>query len=469
MRWIKKPLVTALIAMGGAQAAPPPLSVPAYSEDGAAVSPGFWRFLDGVNRSSALLGDLWGLRPALSRQGVSLAIQETSEVLGNTSGGVRKGFEYEGLTQVLLQMDTQRAWGHYGGLFNASVLNIHGNNLSASNLSTLQTASGIEADRGTRLWELWYSQNFLDENRLNLKIGQQSVDQEFMVSTNSQYFVNTMMGWPMLPSADLPAGGPAYPLSALGLRVSARPFDGLTLLAGVFNGSPVKNNNGSDPQWLNPHGTAFPWGQGLLTLVEAQWAYPSLGTLVSPDETQPLGWTYRLGAWYDSEKFADLRYGQSTLQHRGNYAGYAVADRLIWRDERDPNRTMALFARIMGTPLKDRNLIDFSLNAGWVFKSPFRYRADDALGVGFGYAHVSGSVTQFDQNNIVSGDSPAGPVRTREKFVELTYQYQWRPWIQFQPDLQYVMNPGGGIPDSANPAQSLKNEWVLGVRTNILF
>ncbi len=64
----------------------------------------------------------------------------------------------------------------------------------------MQTASGIEADRSTRLWELWYQQKMFDD-KVDIKIGQQSLDQEFMVSQNANYFVNTMFGWPMLPSA----------------------------------------------------------------------------------------------------------------------------------------------------------------------------------------------------------------------------------------------------------------------------
>ena len=56
-----------------------------------------------------------------------------------------------------------------------------------------------------------------------------------------------MFGWPMLPSADLPGGGPAYPLSALGVRVRARPIDPLTFLVGVFNGSPVRDNSFGAP------------------------------------------------------------------------------------------------------------------------------------------------------------------------------------------------------------------------------
>ena len=211
-------------------AAPPPMQVPTEEQlqpgEGAPSGGGLADYLSSLYRTNYLLGNMAGLRPFLSEYGISFALQETSEVLGNATGGVRQGFEYDGLTQMLLQMDTQRAFGWYGGTFNASALQIHGRNLSADNLDTLQTASGIEADRATRLWELWYQQKLLEEDRLDVKIGQQSLDQEFMVSQNALLFVNTMFGWPMLPSADMPGGGPAYPLSAPGVRLRLRPRRG---------------------------------------------------------------------------------------------------------------------------------------------------------------------------------------------------------------------------------------------------
>ena len=473
-------MAIAVLSIRSAQAAPPPISIPAAPDENQPTASGLFGFLDGINRSSALLGDMWGLRTALSRRGISLAIQETSEYLGNTSGGTRRGFEYDGLTQVLAQLDTQRAYGHYGGLLNVSVLNVHGKNLSTDNLQTLQTASGIEAQRSTRLWELWYDQKFLDEDRLDVKIGQQSLDQEFMVSTNALYFVNTMFGWPMLPSANMPAGGPAYPLSALGARISARPVNGVNLLAGVFNGSPVKNDNGTDPQLQNRHGTSFPWGDGRLYIAEMQFSYPALGSMVEPGQTQPLGWTYRIGAWYNTKSLADMRTDQNglslvdpasngiRLQHRGNHAVYAVADKLIWRDASDPNRTAAIFGRVMGTPLTDRNLISFSMNAGLVLHSPFRTRPADTFGIGMGYARVSNQVTQLDRDTVSLTGSPS-PIRTGETFVELTYQYQLKPWIQLQPDIQYVVRPGAGVPSQDDPSQRIKNEFIIGLRTNISF
>jgi porin len=60
-------------------------------------------------------------------------------------------------------------------------------------------------------------------------------------------------------------------------------------------------------------------------------------------------------------------------------------------------------------------------------------------------------------------------VRGSETVVEATYQYQVNPWLQLQPDVQYVMNPGGGIANPNNPTQTIKNELILGVRANITF
>lgn len=458
-------------------AAPPPVTMVDVSDTG--NQQGLFDFLNGINRSDALLGNMWGARNWLSRYGISFAVEETIEYIGNTSGGSKTGFEYDGLTQVLLQMDTQRAFGHYGGLINVSLLNTHGNNLSANQLYSLQAASGIEADPSIRLWEAWYDQKFLDEDRLDVKVGQQSLDQEYMVSQNALYFINTLFGWPMLPSADLPGGGPAYPLSVLGARLAARPVDGINILAGVYNGTPVNNQSG-DPQLSNAHGTSFPWGGGVLAITEIQWSYPALGSMVSPGDSQPLGWTYKLGAWYDSRSFNDLRenqFGQSLVdpagngvprQHQGDYAVYAVMDQLLWRDQKDPNHTLSAYARVMGTPLTDRNLIDFSMNAGLLMHSPFNYRTDDTFGLGIGYAHVSDQASLLDQQTNQYNNS-ALPIRSSETNVELTYQYQLKPWIQLQPDVQYTINPGGGAANPFNPSQRIGNEWVVGLRSNINF
>ena len=59
---------------------------------------------DDLATRKTLLGG-GGLRAAIQPFGLSLGLSETSEVLGNLTGGVRRGALYEGLTDVDLQFD----------------------------------------------------------------------------------------------------------------------------------------------------------------------------------------------------------------------------------------------------------------------------------------------------------------------------------------------------------------------------
>ncbi len=463
-------LAATTLAITTAQAAPPPLSVPSTTTDTDAQPS---TFLGDLQRTNFLAGDLFGLRTFLAKFGISLAIQETSELLANPTGGVRQGAAYDGLTQAIVQLDTQRAGLWYGGLLNISALQIHGRNLSADNLATLQTASGIEANRATRLWEAWFDQKFLDEDRADIKFGQQSVDQDFITSPNGALFLGTLFGWPLVPSVDLPGGGPAYPLSDLGIRLRWRPAGPVTLLAGIFNGNP-SNTLAGDAQRTDPSGTSFPLNGGTLAFAEIQYAYPALGALAYPGEGPPLGHTYKLGLLYDSERFADQRtdvHGHplaspsaaAPLQHRGNIIAYATADQMLWRQAANPNRSVSIFGRILVAPQSDRNLADLSLNAGLVYHYPFPGRSTDTLGLGIGYVHVSHQAAAAD------ADAALPQIRSGETFLEATYQYQVHPWWQLQPDLQYVFNPAGGIADPSQPAHRVGDEFVLGIRTNVLF
>ncbi len=51
---------------------------------------------------------------------------------------------------------------------------------------------------------------------------------------------------------------------------------------------------------------------------------------------------------------------------------------------------------------------------------------------------------------------------------EATYQYQATAWAQIQPDLQYVVNPGGGVVDPSTGGK-VGNALVAGLRVNITF
>jgi porin len=446
-------------------------------QDSAAANPaptpsaptGFWE-------RSNLLGDMGGLRPWLGNYGVTFGLQETSEYLNNLSGGTRRGGAYDGLTQFGIGVDTQKAFGLPGGIFNVSGLQIHGTNLSSRDLQTLQYASGIEADDATRLWELWYQQSLLG-GKVDVKVGQQSLDQEFMVSQYAGMFMNATFGWSVLPSLDLPAGGPAYPLSSLGARLRVTPSDNWTVLAGVFDGNPAGNGVG-DPQELNAHGTNFNLHDSALFIGEVQY---SLNPAPSdPAAAKPTGLpgTYKLGFWYDTQQFADQDFDTNGLSlanpassgiaqsHRGDYSFYAVADQMIWRPSADSPQSIGVFARMMGAP-GDRNLVDLGINAGVTLKAPFKGRDNDVVGLAVGYAQIGSHAQDFASTSAVY--TPGYPARSAETIVEATYQYQVTPWWQLQADFQYAFRPAGGIPNPENPSQRIGNEAIVGLRTNITF
>ncbi len=433
--------------------------------------------LSGDWQNANVLGDLGGLRPALAKYGIALSLYEEAETFGNLTGGVRQGFEVNGVTTAQVQLDTKPLFGLPGGILSVAGFHIWGGDVSESNLMNLQTVSGLESNASIRLWELWYQQNFGE--RFDVKIGEQSLDNEFMMSQNAGYFLNSMMGWPMLPSANLPAGGPAYPLSGLGVRARAHPSDAVTIMAGVFNGSPIPLNAPNTPL-SNPNGVSFPLNTGVLAIAELQYTSAAATPSGKPAADGPLPGTYKIGAWYDSEDFDSQQYDTVGVplaspesngmpaQRQGNYAIYAVADQTIWRSS-DPNRNVSAFVRPMFTTLQDRNLISVSVNGGLTLHDPLPGRDNDVFGVGFGVARVSDGAANYDRQLQFYEPTVYTPVRGTETFLEATYQIQALPSWQIQPDLQYIINPGGGLANPYAPTQAIKNELVIGLRTTITF
>jgi porin len=462
------------------------LSMPAVAlaQGGMPASPGETKpiepsFLTDFWTRNTLLGNVGGLRNILGQHGITIGLQEVSEVLGNVTGGIHRGFAYDGVTLMNLGVDTEKAFGLEGGTFNISALQIHGRNLADDNLLNLQIPSGIEADRTTRLWELWYQQAFLN-GRFTIKIGQQSLDQEFSTSEGASLFLNSAMGWPVLSAVNLYAGGPAYPLSSLGVRLRAEGLGPFTLLAGVFNDNPPGGPFDDDSQLRRREraGAQFNLNPGALFIAELQYAINQPPTNEPENAPKPAGLagTYKVGAWFDTASFPDQRYdsdgnllavtGGDPLMRRHNYSFYALADQAIWRPDPASPRTIGVFARVAGAP-GDRNLVSFSANAGITVKAPLPGRDDDSFGIGWGIAKIGGNAIQFDRDANAIGTYT--PVRSSENFIEVTYQIQVAGWWQIQPDFQYIFMPGGPIANPLDPSKRIGNEAILGVRTNITF
>ena len=409
-----------------------------------------------------LFGDLGGLRPELEKYGMNLGVTETSEVLGNPTGGRHQGTIYEGLTDLSLGIDFRPTLHLRGDLY-AHAYQIHGRGLTPT-IGNLNEISGIEAAATTRLVDLWYEQRF--DHWLRIRIGQQTVTTEFLNPETARLFVNGAFGWPTLPGLDLPTGGPGFPLGTPAIRARVDPFEGLTLFTAVFNGDPTGAGVGGS-QLADASGTAFRIGDGGFFITELRY---------NPESSDKNG-TYRFGGWYNTERFGDLRFdtrglslagsssnGQRRL-HDGDYSLYALIDQPFLIDQ-ESQTSFAAFTRVMGAP-SDRNLVDLYVDGGLVYKGSFG-RADDQIGLSVAYAKVSGAARGFDADVARFAGAPR-PIRSSETALEVTYRLQLAPWWQLQPDFQYIFNPGGGLPAPTAPIRRVRDAAVFGLRTAITF
>ncbi len=142
---------------------------------------------------------------------------------------------------------------------------------------------------------------------------------------------------------------------------------------------------------------------------------------------------------------------------------------MLYRFADDPDRNINAFVRPMFIPLQDRDLVSFSINAGLTMREPSFGRDDDTAGVGMGFTRVSNAASGLDAATACYNPGIYSPVRSNETFVEATCQYEVTPWWRIQPDVQYVFNPGGGVVNPNNPTRKIKNETVIGARTNVAF
>ncbi len=450
---------------------------------------------DKLDTSGNLLGDMWGLRPWLYKHGVTFNLQDVEELWGNTTGGAPSandvgsgsgtGPSYDAVTAPTLTVDLEKLFGLKGGLFNVSALQTRGRSISQDHLYNYNPISGFEADRSTRLFELWYQQSFLN-GKLDVKIGQQDLDTEFLISDYGSLYLNSNFGWPMAPSVNLYGGGPSWPLSSPAVRIRYRPTDTFTFMFAAADDNPpgnrynsfgIQGGNSADPtnQVTNDgSGTRFNMGTGALLITELQYALnPQPDDMSKATKDPGLPGIYKLGGFYDTAKFPDYRYNRQGASlgaqggyprwDRGNWMVYGIIDQMLWRPSRTSPQSVGIFVRATGNS-GDRNLISFAADAGINLKAPFRGRDNDTVGVGWGIGRSSSGWRQYnrDAGSIVPGN---------ENHLEVTYQAQVTPWLVLQPDFQYVWHPQGGTSDPryASGLKRVGNETIFGIHTNVNF
>ena len=420
-----------------------------------------------------LTGDWGGARTALKNKGIDVTLNYIGEAFAVMSGGLQRQASYEGRLEFSLDADLQKLIGWTGSTAHVTVFQIHDSGRNAiGNVGSIADPSNIDALPTTRLYTAWFQQNAFDD-RVSLRLGQLAADDEFIASPTAGGLLSGAFGWATVLAANLPSGGPAYPLATPGARLAVKPAEPLTIMAAVFSGNPAGAGCNDNPQICNHYGTTFSFSGGALWMGELQYA------INQGKQAAGLPGVYKLGGWYATAEFADQHFGLDgagavvsladptavgPLNHTGNGGVYALADQMVWRSEK---QSLNLFMRGGFAP-SDRNLISYSIDAGAGLKGPLPGRADDTLTFGVSYAKISRDAAALDQDTLAL-NGPPYPIRNEEVLFELSYQAQIAPWWTLQPDLQYIVHPGGNVPDPANPSSAVGNAFVAGIRSTVKF
>jgi porin len=411
-------------------------------------------------------GDWRGSRPLLSDKGIEIFGGYTAEVWGNATGGQKSGSVYTGLLDFGGTVDLEKAIGWKGASMSTTWLWLSGRDAGADLTGNFLTISNIAGFNTLRMFELWFQQELFDD-KLSIRFGQLSADSEFLISDYSGLFINGTFGWPAFASMNIPNGGPGYPMGTLGARLALTPVDWFTFQAAVFQGNVFAQD-------VNRHG--FRWrldaqtGYTFLNEAQFRWNHHEAETGL-PGQLKP-------GVWFQTGQSADALAGST---NSGNSGFYAVLDQMLYRELlagtgltkegkpvvdgksgksfKEPVETgksdqgLGWFGRVGFTPA-DRNFINFYFDTGLSYKGLIPTRDNDTIGIGFGCAQLS--------NGARSGlaDEGASPVGA-EMVIEFTYQAGITPWLVVQPDLQYIINPGG--------TRDLNNALVIGGRASITF
>jgi porin len=431
---------------------------------------------DGLWQRERLTGDWGGARSALADRGVTLGFAYINETFDVLRGGLSRGGTYEGRGDLQVDVDLEKLAGWTGGAAHVRVFQMSKGAFNITErVGSIPNPSNIEATSTTRLFTAWFEQRF--GPHASLRLGQLAADDEFANSAVAGGLINGAFGWPPVMSSNLPSSGPAFPLAALGARLQVNLTDRFTVLAGVFSGDPAgrgcyDTDPNANPQACNKHGTKFQFTGGAFWIGEAQYQ------VNQGKDAKGLAAAYKLGVWYHTADFADQRYGidgtgaavslatgpSGALLHRGNWGVYGVVDQMIWRGAQS---SVSVFARGGFAP-DDRNLVSWYAEAGVGVKGPLPGRADDTLTIGVARSNIGHAASDLDRDTLALNGAPY-PIRSSETIFEVSYIFQVAPWWSIQPDLQYIVRPGGNVPDPNNPAVAVGNAFLAGLRSTILF
>jgi len=399
------------------------------------------------------------IKNALEEKGLALEALYTGDVYRAPDySSQRRKTRYLDVFDLIVDIDLARLINWPGANFYTDIIVAHGQDPSGC-VGDYQGISNIAAENNWRIYEFWFQQNFW-QDRFAILTGIYDINSEFDVLEPAAIFLNGSFGMGPDFAQSGGNGAPAYPCTDLGLRIKIRPTADVYIQAALFDGfageqahphrtplrieldqgalfaSEISLLKGAESIMQVPipsrrgrqrrhHLRSAPPGPGRRHY-QRPGHYRRTHALINRPQQDYL--KVALGGWYHSGSFADLyRCDQNNLprQHKGSWGCYLLAGKTLFSRPGRPRAGLSAFARI-GLANPQVNLIDRYVGGGLIWSECTGSRHYDQLGLAVAAARKGAP----DQS---------GPWET---VLELTYRMQINAWLTWQPDLQYIINPG---------------------------
>ena len=338
------------------------------------------------------------------------------DLVSNFRGGITRGTTYLGLADLFLHFDAEKAGLWKGGEFLIHGANSHGGEPSANLIGDFQIASNIEAGNHTFLYELWFKQTF---SNVTLTAGLQDMNIEFAGSDVASLFLNSSFGVQSVISDNITA--PIFPLTSPGITFCWKTSENVNLKMALYKSNPVDFE-------VNPYNIKWNLNnfKNLLWLTEGQYKWTG-----SREEENLL----KAGVFFHQHSpESDVVNSETGNKLTYDFGFYTIGDHQV-------NSKLSVFYQLGVSPRND----NFGyLGGGCTYTGLFSKTGEDVLG----FAVADGLLTK---------------ARGRDEVTfELTYKVQVSDQIYLQPEMQYVVHPGG-------TDVQLKNATVGLVRLGLEF
>jgi len=379
-----------------------------------------------------MLGDWKGERSRLSDKGVTFDSTFVCDYLANVAGGMQQAGRYDHSMGWDINFDLEKFADLGGTQFHISGLWRQGQNLSKAVIGNDLVVSTIYGHEQFRFYSLYLEKTFWDK-RISIKAGRIAAGDDFASSSLYGMFVsNSIDGVPI--SVPINLFFTVYPTATWGTRAKVILNDDFYILSGIYNGDKgVERDSmyGLDFSLRLKKGIAF----------AQELAYvPN-----TAKDSKGLPGHYKAGIYYNGAVSKDLysdingaSYSVSGLaqkKHIGNYNIYFHADQMIYREDEHSDQGLTPLACITLGP-ENLNKFPFFLASGMAYKGLIPGRDTDSTAFLISYAKYSEDLKRSEQDTNSSAQH-------YEIALEFTHRVNITKWMYAQPDLQYIIQPGG--------------------------